>query len=458
MEEDFVAVVCESRFEAYNASQKLAISWEIEEEVQQKDIKEMVTVGKGQPYIIQKGRCPKNQFNNASEIITSEFRTPMAAHAQIQPSGAIADYKKDSVEVIVATQNIRKTRKDIACRLNIRKKKVNVIPAYLGGSFGRSLYTNMACYASVISRRLKKPVHCFYTREQEFQADYFRPPTHHLLKAVLDDNGHITAYENNCSSGDVVKGSDVWPEIINDIIGADFGAWRGALNRYGGIKRFEIISWRAKLPLSTSFWRGMGLMANIFAIESFMDELAEQAEIDPVVFRQNHLNNSESDQRLLAVLNKVVEISSYSNEVNNGTAMGLACCTDGATHVAHVVRLSLLDNRIKVSDVYCVVDTGKVINPDQVKAQCEGNIVMGMSAALYEEVEINDNKIEPLIYGPYKIMALRECPQNIEIHLMDSDRAPQGLGEPPMGPIAAAIANAAYRLTGIRIRELPMQS
>ena len=99
-----------------------------------------------------------------------------------------------------------------------------------------------------------------------------------------------------------------------------------------------------------------------------------------------------------------------------------------------------------------------MINPDQVKAQCEGNIVMGLSAALYEEVVINDNAIEPLIYGPYKMMALRECPENIEIHLMDSDRAPQGLGEPPMGPIGAAIANALYKLTGKRIREFPMQS
>ncbi|NNE25816.1 MAG: xanthine dehydrogenase family protein molybdopterin-binding subunit [Saprospiraceae bacterium] len=456
VEEDFVAVVAESRFQAYNASQKLAITWEVEEVIQQKDIEEMVTVGVGKPYVIQKGKCPKNQFKNASEIITSEFRTPMGAHAQIQPSGALANFKDGSLEVYVATQNVRKTRKDIACRLNMRKKKVNVLPAYLGGAFGRALYTDLATYASFISRQLKRPVHCFYTRAQEFQADYFRPPTHHLLKAVMDDTGHITAFENNCSSGDVVKGSDVWPEIINDIIGADFGAWRGALNRYGGIQRYEIISWRANLPLRTSFWRGMGLLANIFAIESFMDELAEKVGIDPVTFRQNHLNDSETDQRLLAVLNKVVEQSSYTDKVENGIAMGLACCTDGATHVAQVVRLSIEAQRIIVSDVYCVIDTGMVINPDQVKAQCEGNIIMGMSAALYEKVEIHNNAIGPLIYGPYKLMALRECPENIEIHLMDSDRAPQGLGEPPMGPIAAAIANATYKLTGNRIRRFPM--
>ena len=418
----------------------------------------MVTVGNGTRYLIQKGKCPKKKFESGAAVIESEYRTPLAAHAQMQPSGAVVSFNDGTIEVQVATQNVRKTRADIACRLNIRKKKVNVLPNYAGGAFGRALHTHIATYASVISKKLNRPVHCFYTREQEFQADYFRPPTHNVLKAVLDQNGKIQAFENNCSSGNVMKGSGIWPEVINDIIGADFGAWRGAMNRYGKIERYEVIAWDVSLPMKTSFWRGMGLLANIFAIESFMDELAESSGIDPVTFRRNHLNNSEKDQRLLAVLDKVVEMSSYTNEVTDGTAMGLACCTDGATHVAHVVKLSINDKEVHVHDVYCVVDTGKVINPDQVKAQCEGNIVMGLSAALYEEVVINDNAIEPLIYGPYKMMALRECPENIEIHLMDSDRAPQGLGEPPMGPIGAAIANALYKLTGKRIREFPMQS
>lgn len=227
--------------------------------------------------------------------------------------------------------------------------------------------------------------------------------------------------------------------------------------QYSGIPNHRAVSWRVKLPFATSWWRSLGLLANTFAIESFMDELAHRAGKDPVAFRLSHINDSEAGLRLKAVIQAAAEKAKWGQALEDGHAMGFACSTDVNTPVAQVVEISISNDKIKVHKVTCAIDPGLVINPDQVRAQCEGAIIMGMSAAMFEEMEVIDNSLQPIIYGPYRMAQMRDTPKEIDVVLLENAQNPGAVGEPPLGPIGAAIANAVFALTGQRIRSMPLQ-
>lgn len=357
----------------------------------------------------------------------------------------------------MSTQVVKISRDEIAKRLGMDKDQVNLVPTFLGGGFGRRLHTPNGIQAAVLSKAVGRPVKCFFSRKEEFQNDTFRPPTHHVLKAKLNDQGSIEAFEHNVSSGDVAFGSPIVPGIAEPILGADLGAWRGGMVQYGAIPNYKAISWRVQLPFATSWWRSLGLLANTFAIESFMDELAVKAGKNPADFRLAHIQKDDRGERLANVIKKVVEVSGYKDEVLNNRAMGFAASTDANTPCAQVVEVSIENNVIKVHKVSCAMDPGLVVNPDQVKAQCEGAIIMGMSASLFEKMEVEDGALTPTIYGPYQMAMMKHAPKEIEIILLQGADSPGAVGEPPLGPIGAAIANAVFRLTGQRIKKMPLQ-
>jgi isoquinoline 1-oxidoreductase beta subunit len=334
---------------------------------------------------------------------------------------------------------------------------VNIVPTFLGGGFGRRLHTPNGIQAAVLSKAVGKPVKCFFTRKEEFQNDTFRPPTHHVLKGKLNTNGMIEALEHNVSSGDVAFGSPMLPKILETILGADLGAWRGGMIQYGVIPNYQAISWRVKLPFATSWWRSLGLLANTFAIESFMDELAVKADINPAEFRLAQIQDDERGIRLKSVIRAVVEKAGYTDEVINGKAMGFAVSTDANTPCAEIAEVSIENNQIKVHKVTCAIDPGLAVNPDQVRAQCEGAIIMGMSAAMFEKMEVENGELTPTIYGPYQMALMKHSPKEIDVVLLQGSDTPGAVGEPPLGPIGAAIANAVFRLTGQRLREMPLQ-
>ena len=200
----------------------------------------------------------------------------------------------------------------------------------------------------------------------------------------------------------------------------------------------------------------LGLLANTFAIESFMDELAVKAEKNPAVFRLSQIQDDERGERLKSVIKAVVDKSGYTDEVINGKAMGLAVSTDANTPCAQVVEVSIVENEIKVHKVTCAMDPGLAVNPDQVRAQCEGAIIMGMSAALFEKMDVENGELTPTIYGPYQMALMKHAPKEIDVVLLQGSDAPGAVGEPPLGPIGAAIANAVFRITGKRLREMPL--
>jgi isoquinoline 1-oxidoreductase beta subunit len=247
------------------------------------------------------------------------------------------------------------------------------------------------------------------------------------------------------------------PKFVSRVAGFDFGASNGIYITYHSPHR-HTVTWAHQLPVPTGPWRGVGLFPNTFAKESFMDELAHAAQADPLQFRLDHLPKGVLGQRLRVVLKAAAERAGWGRAAPAGRAMGIACCIYTGTVVAEVAEISLNreTGRIRVHKVTAAIDPGRAVNPNQVVAQVEGCVVMGTSAALIEEIVIRDGRVEAGNFDQYPLLRLSEAPEVETILFEAPDGRPRGVGEPPIGPVAPAIGNAFFALTGARLRQLPM--
>ncbi|TXD52681.1 MULTISPECIES: xanthine dehydrogenase family protein molybdopterin-binding subunit [unclassified Polaribacter] len=453
--DDWVGIIAETYAQALAAKMEVDVEWNIPKIWTEEDIRTLISVGNGSEMVVQKeGNLLEKDDKNILEI---EFKSPLGAHAQMEPNGAVASFKDGKITVILSTQVIGITQNQVAKAFAIDKDNVNIIPTYLGGGFGRRLNTSHAIQAVQLSKEIGRPVKYFFTRKEEFQNDMFRPPTHHIMKGKLNSDGLIENLEHHFASGNVAIDSTLMPGIAHTILGADFGAIRGGSIHYSAIKNIRSIQWHKTLPFATSWWRSLGLLANTFAIESFVDELALQSNKNPVTLRLAQIKDNEEGVRLKNVIEKAAKESKYSDEVVNGRAMGFACSTDTGTPCAQVAEVSIVNSEITVHKITCVMDCGIAVNPDQVKAQCEGAMIMAMSASMYEKMYIEDGQLQPTIFGPYDMALLKHTPKEINIHLLQGVDKPLPVGEPPLGPIAAAIGNAVRRITGQRLTEMPFK-
>lgn len=452
-EEDFVGVIATSLIEAENAKKVIKVQWETPNNLETENITKLITVGNGKSIIIQK---EGNELAETDGAVTLEFRTPIGAHAQIEPNGVLAFVKDNKATIQISTQVIGITRQEVADRLGFDEENVNVIPTYLGGGFGRRLHTPHAVQAAVMSKVVGKPVKYFFSRKEEFQHDMFRPPTHHILKGKLNSTGLLENLEHHFVSGDVANNSAMMPSIVHSILGADIGAIRGGFIQYSKVPNYRSVYWHVNLPFATSWWRSLGLLANTFAIESFIDEMALKAKKNPVDFRLAHINDDQTGKRLKNVIRAAAKKAGYIEGISNGRAMGFASSVDAGTPCAHVAEVSIENNEIRIHKVTVALDPGIAVNPDQVKAQCEGCVIMGLSAVLFEQMLVENGELTPTIYGPYQMALMKHAPKHIEVVLLQGIDKPGPVGEPPLGPIGAAIANAVRRLTGKRLTVLPL--
>ena len=453
--DDWIGVVAESFPQALAAKRRVKVEWDVPKKWTEQELREQLRVGKGSRMATQKQGSALPE--NGDGVESLEFTSPLGAHAQIEPNGAVADVKDGKATVILSTQVAGITQQMVSDALGIPLESVNIVPTYLGGGFGRRLNTAHAVQAAQMSQEVGRPVKYFFTRKEEFQNDLFRPPTHHIMRGKLDASGDLDSLEHHYASGDVAINSVLMPPLVSTMLGADFGAVRGAAILYDKVPNHRSVQWHTTLPFATSWWRSLGLLANTFAIESFVDELALKAGKDPVDFRLKHLSDEESSGRIKAVIKKVAESANYNNEPVDGRAMGLAVSIDANSPCAQIVEVSIEGERIVVHKVTCAFDCGLAVNPDQVRAQCEGNIIMGMSAAMHEKMTLKDGQLSPTNYGPYDMALMRHAPKEIDVHLIQGVDHPLPVGEPPMGPIGAAIGNAVRRLTGKRLTDLPMK-
>ena len=452
LENDFAGVAAESRLQAYAGVGNMDLEWEDGRLWQQSELDEIVTVGNGTRVVAQKEGDVADLLDG--DVLTAEFRTPLAAHAHLEPQAALVDVQPNKVTAWVSTQSAFVVRGGLAEALDMDEEQIEVIPTYLGGGFGRKLNVEAAQEAAILSKAAGRPVHVGWNRTEDMRYGFFRPSTHHVMKGKLAGNGRIEALQHEIASGDVLF--SFFPGIASAIVGADFGAYRGARLEYDGIPNRQLVSYRTPLPVPTGPWRGLGLLASTFAIESFMDEMAHAAGIDPLQFRLNHLGSSERSNRFRLALETVAEMANWGGNLPEGHAHGLAINIDAKTVVAQIAEVSIEGGAIRVHNVYCAMDPGLVINPDGATAQAQGAIVMGLSSTFFEEITVKDGIIEAANFDGYPLLTLKETP-DIDVKLLESGEEPFGIGEPPIGPIAAAVGNAVFALTGQRLTRLPMR-
>jgi isoquinoline 1-oxidoreductase beta subunit len=413
IEEGFVGVVAETREQAYAAVDALDIEWETVKEWQQADIDALVGVGQGKGIVIQKEGNPDRVFAER-EVIRAEYRTPMAFHAHLEPQTATADVQPDRVQVWTSTQFPVRIRGVVAEALGRDEESIVVTPTYLGGGFGSKIDETAALEAARLSAAVGRPVHIGWNRAEDFHRGFLRPPTHHILQATLDQTGRSDAIKHQQASGEVAF--PFLPGFLKVVMGADFGSWRGAFIKYD-IPHRQTTAWLAELPVPTGWWRGLGLMANNFAIESFVDELAHAAGSDPLEFRLRHLPEDDSGSRMRRILETAAERSGWDTSLPAGYGRGVA-----------------------ISD-----DVGTM-----------GSIIMGLSSTLIEEAIVEDGRLVAENFNRYPLLTMEMAPE-IEVVLLESSETPHGLGEPPIGPVPAAVANAIFAASGQRLRELPLR-
>lgn len=404
----------------------------------------------------------------AAKTVEAEYELPYLAHACMEPMNCTADVREDGVTVWAPTQFQAGPRymagggtRGAAARIaGVSLDQVEVITTYLGGGFGRRAEVDFVIDACETSKAVGRPVRVIYSREDDLQHDFYRPASFHRLSAAVDSTDQPTAWRHRVVSPSILR--RFIPGAIPDFIthlggplkgGVDPAAVEGIADLPYAVGALDITYSEADLGVPVGYWRSVGHSSNAFVVESFVDELARAAGQDPVEFRRRLL---AGHPRHLRVLNAAAQASGWGTPPAEGRARGVAVHESFGSFVAQVAEVSVEDGRPRVHRVTCAIDCGIVVNPDTVRAQMEGGIGFGLSAALGEQVAIEGGRVVPGNFERYPILTMSQMPA-VEVLLVPSGDAPGGVGEPGTPPIAPAVTNALFTLTGQRIRSLPIQ-
>jgi isoquinoline 1-oxidoreductase subunit beta len=450
-QKDWIGVVANTRYAAEKAVEKINAEWDYPANYQIKDVINTITVGNGTKVNVQNVGNTEGVLSSAPNVLTSQYRTPLGIHAGLEPSVTVADATHDKVIIYSSYQMAVPMQMDLAKALDVKSKNIDVRITYLGGGFGRRAQKHNAVEAALLSKAVGKPVHLLQTREQEFQNGYMRPNTHHILRG-LQNGGKIEAMSHDLATADMYL-LGISPLAVS-ALGADFiSAGHGARIPYA-IPNHQATMWQSELPFKTGIWRSVGMYANTFAVECFMDELA--AGKDALQFRIDHCDTTELLTRRKALLTELREKSGWNAPKTTDIGRGVAVGEDRKSISAAVAEVKIEGGFIKVVKVTQIIDAGKIVNPNGVRQQVEGATMMAMSAALYEDVHIENGQIVETNFHNYRVARLSDTPE-INVILREGSPKPYGVGEAPMSPVAPAIANAIFNLTGKRLRSMPLQ-
>ena len=384
-----------------------------------------------------------NVYNSAPIKIEASYETPYQAHVPMEPMNAIVYAKKDSVEFWGSTQNPNGFRSSLAKQCGVAEDDVMINYTYMGGAFGRRSLTDVPEEAADLSMKTAAPVQVIWSREDDLTQGPFRACSFNACKGALDNNGNLVALEHK------VVCQEINNQTGDNNIAGD--AIAGGINTEYTIPNLAIKGVLRKLYIPISYWRSVYHSTNCFAHESFIDELAITAKRDPLEFRLSLLKNHA---RYTAILNAVAEKTSWQKPRKNNTGMGVAIVQRSGAFTAAVAEVARIDGKVKVVKITVAIDSGIVVNPDTIMAQTEGCVVMGLTAAYKSGVTIEKGKVAEQNFHNYPIMRINECP-DIEVIVMKNNYAPEGAGEPGLPPVAPALTNAIFNMTGTRIRELP---
>jgi len=349
-----------------------------------------------------------------------------------------------------STQGADLVQDELTQLLGIPKENIVVNVTFVGGGFGRRLFSDYASEAAYLSKQTGTPVKVIWTREDDTSQGPFRPGTYSSLKGALDRNGKLIALHHKvvAPSIDYMLWSDVDPQKVNH------GALEGISECAYEIPNYKTGTVFADVNIPLGWWRAVYSSTTAFPHESFIDELAHKAKKDPLEFRLEMISgNSQFKKVLLELKDK----SAWTKQLPKGWGRGIAVWEFFAGLCGQVVEVSKdKEGKIKIERVVAVIDCGIVVNPDNVKAQIEGGIIMGLTAALKDEITIESGRVKQSNFHNYRLLRMNEVPL-IEVHIIADGVKPRGVGEPGVPPLAPALANAIFNATGKRIRKLPFK-
>jgi CO/xanthine dehydrogenase Mo-binding subunit len=386
------------------------------------------------------------RLRGASVRLAQTYVLPPIASAPIGPSAAVADIRADGATMYVGTQRPFGVREQVAKTVGLTEKKVRVLPQITSGTYGRNSAADAAVEAAILSKGSGRPVLLQWTREEEFAWSPSRPEAVLEISAGLDAEGRIVAWRYD-EHTNVHTAAGLDPGVLVVTSG------RNALPPYTGFAA-KVTLHIEPTRLRTANFRSLAASENVFAIESFMDELAILSGQDPLAFRLRHID----DDRFRRVVERVAEQSGLDEAPGGRRGRGIACTVYHGTYVAQVAEVEVsLSGAVRLVKVWCVVDPGQTLNPEGVRNQIEGGIQQSASWTLREELLHRDGRVINTGWDTYPIATFRDAPDSIEVLVEgDEDAPPTGVGEPGAVPTAAAIANAVYAASGARLRSVPL--
>ncbi|MEP7154559.1 MAG: xanthine dehydrogenase family protein molybdopterin-binding subunit [Betaproteobacteria bacterium] len=449
-----VAVVGKSFWAAKKGRDALMVEWIIEDtgKINTEEFKKSHRDLIGKPGAVARAGNV-DALKTAAKTVSAEYDVPFLAHAPMEPLNCTVHIKGESCEIWVGSQFQTVDQGAAAKAAGLKPEQVKLNTMIAGGGFGRRANpaSDYIIEAVEIAKQVKLPVKTVWTREDDVKGGYYRPQYVHKVTAGLDAAGKISAWDHVVVGQSIIAGTAFEPMMVKD--GVDSTSVEGVSDTPYDFPNMQVALHTTRSPVPVLWWRSVGHTHTAFVMETMMDDLAKAAGKDPVAFRREYLGKHP---RVLNVLNMAAEKSGWGQPVAKGVGRGIAVHESFGTVCAHVADVSLVNGQIKVLRVVSVVDCGLVVNPLTVTAQVESATAFGLSAALYGKISIKDGAVEQSNFHDYPVLRLNEMPK-MEVHIMPGGTTPSGIGEPGTPPIAPAVSNAIFALTGKRLRELPFK-
>jgi isoquinoline 1-oxidoreductase beta subunit len=445
-----VAIVADTLWAAQQARKVLKVEWDDSgfEHLDTEKLYQRMRDDLAKPGLSQRtGGDFATNFEKAPKKVEAIYETPYESHSCMEPLSCIAHVQEDKCEIWGPIQAPDWIQSDVSGRLKMKPENVIVNMTFLGGGFGRKAFTDYTYEAVLISKEMKAPVQVVWSREDDMTQGPFRPGAVYSCKAGLSDSGRIQALQGKIASQNM---DHQWP-------GADKASFNGSTTEgfpepyFESIRHYSFADIPTESPIPVMWWRSVYSSTNGFAYESFIDECAHAAGQDPLNFRRGYLN-----ERYQELMNVLEEKTGWKNR-KKGDGWGVAITYCFESIVGEAVKVSKNENgKLKIDKVVAVIDCGWYVNPDIIKAQVEGSIVMALGAAITHETKFKEGKAVETNFHQYPMPRITDIPE-IEVHIMDNEEKAGGVGEPGLPPFAPALTNAIFDLTGKRIRKLPFR-
>lgn len=447
-----VAVLADGYWAARQGRDALAVEWDLGPHADLSQDKISATLDQAlvdaKAVAREEGQVP----DAAAARIEAQYDVPYLAHACMEPLNCLAWVQGDSVTIWAGTQSQGPAQGILGQVAQVTPAKVKVNTLLLGGGFGRRFAPDFTIDATLLSKISGSPVKLIYTREDDMGAGFYRPTSRVRFAAALDDQGRPSQLKATVATPSIMAASGFMK--IPDT-GVDSMAVEGLADHPYSIPNQRVLYGRAEPGPQVWFWRSVGHSQNAFFIESFIDELAHAAKADPLQYRLALLDKQPRAKRVLEL---AASKAGWKTPAPKGHFRGVAVAESFGTFVAEVAEVSVGDDgAIRVHKVTAAVDCGQTVNPQTIARQIEGGVVYGLSAALYGRISFKDGKVEQSNFHDYPVLRMNEMPK-VDVHIVDSNEAPGGIGEPGTPPIAPAVANAIFAATGKRLRALPFDT